>query len=220
MPAADRRAWLAKVRPPSTKISAWYIRLAPPLSTSATSGSLFSHASSCARSAFFRPMGATVPPFTALSLALTSTRLPATMPMPTMLPPPCTLFLPSSSCMPRPASGLSSRNGVPRSSSRATRSRGSSCPRASNLLRLLSLSATTLACSACTSARRSAMRAALAAKLGERGSMPLVMNGITSGPRASRRGGSHRRAPTSTRHPAGRSRCPAMRRRRSAASRR
>ena len=85
MPAADSRAWLAKVRPPSTKISAWYIRLAPPDSTSAISGSLFSRASSCARNAFFNPIGATVPPLMALSLAEISTRLPATTPMPTML---------------------------------------------------------------------------------------------------------------------------------------
>ena len=36
------RAWLAKPRPPGTKISAWYRRLAPPDSTRCTSGSLFS----------------------------------------------------------------------------------------------------------------------------------------------------------------------------------
>ena len=184
MPAADSRAWLAKVRPPSTKISAWYMRLAPPDSTSAISGSLFSRASSCARSAFFRPIGATVPPFTALSLAETSTRLPATTPMPVMLPPPCTLFLPSSSCRPSPASGLSSRNSLPRSMSRATRSRGSSWPRASNFSRLEEDSATTLASSARTSASFSAMRAALAAKVAEPGSIWLCSRGITSARRA------------------------------------
>ena len=88
MPAADSRAWLAKLRPPSTKISAWYIRLAPPDSTSAISGSLFSRAISCARSAFFSPIGGTVPPLTPLSLAEISTRLPDHVPMPTMEPPP------------------------------------------------------------------------------------------------------------------------------------
>src|SRR2546428_2147654 len=179
MPAADSRAWLAKLRPPSTKISAWYSRLAPPLSTRWIIGSLLSRAISCARSALRRPIGGTVPPLTALSLAAITQRLPATTPMPTMEPPPSTAFLPSSSCMPRPASGLSSRNTEPRSISRATRSRGSNCPRSSKRARLLSDSATTCACSACTSARRSAMRCALARKAAEFVSRVLVSAGMS-----------------------------------------
>ena len=85
-----------------------------------------------ARRPFFSPMGATVPPLTALSFTEMRQRLPATTPMPTMEPPPMTDFLPSSSCMFRPARRLISMNGVPRSSRRATRSRGSSCLRFSN----------------------------------------------------------------------------------------
>jgi len=56
-------------------------------------------------------MGATVPPLTALSFTEIRQRLPATVPMPMMEPPPSTDFLPSSSCMLRPAKRLSSRNG-------------------------------------------------------------------------------------------------------------
>ena len=88
-------------------------------------------------------MGATVPPLTALSLAEISTRLPATWPMPTMEPPPSTDFLPSSSCIPKPARALSSRKLLPRSSRRATRSRGSNWPFFSNLSCLEADSATT-----------------------------------------------------------------------------
>jgi hypothetical protein len=49
MPRADMRAWLAKPRPPGTKISAWYRRLAPPDSTRFTTGSLFSITICCTR---------------------------------------------------------------------------------------------------------------------------------------------------------------------------
>jgi hypothetical protein len=58
----------------------------------------------------------------------------------------------------QPASGLSSRNSLPRSSSRATRSRGSSWPRCSKS-RLARRFGHHLGSSARTSARRSAMRA-------------------------------------------------------------
>jgi DNA-binding transcriptional MerR regulator len=105
---------------------------------------LFSRRNLLGAQAFFRPMGATVPPLTALSLADTSTRLPATTPMPTMEPPPMTDFLPSSSCMPSPARVLSSRKALPRSSRRATRSRGKRELAASNLSRLDALDSAAL----------------------------------------------------------------------------
>ena len=168
MPIADSRAWLAKLRPPSTNISLWYIRLAPPDSTRWIIGSLLSRAISCNRSAFFSPIGATVPPLMPESLAPMTQRLPATTPMPAIEPPPMMTFLPSSSCMPRPASEHSSRNVESRSISRATRSRGSNWPRSSKRERLDSDSATTLASSARTSARRSRMRWALAWNPGDR----------------------------------------------------
>ena len=103
--------------------------------------------------------------------------------MPTMEPPPCTDFLPSSSCMPRPASGDSSRKPLPRSSSCATRSRGSSWPRCSNLSRLRrALGDDLLLAAARTSASRSAMRAALAAKAADRTSSFETMAGIRRRP--------------------------------------
>ena len=172
------RAWLAKLRPPSIKISAWYIKFAPPLSTSEIKGSLFSNAIACALRPFLRPIGATVPPLTALSLAEISTRLPETMPIPTIAPPPMTLFLPSSSCMPKPASELSSKKSLPRSIKRATRSRGKSCLRFSNLSRLDSDSAMTFCSRVRTSAKRSFMRSTLAAKPALRGSIVEVRAGI------------------------------------------
>ena len=176
------RAWLAKVRPPSIKISLWYIRLAPPLSTNEISGNLFSNAICCTRRPFFKPMGATVPPLTALSLAEMMQRLPATTPIPTMEPPPITNFLPSSSCMFSPARRLSSKNGVPRSSRRATRSRGSNCLRFSNLSRLDSDSAMTSPSRRWTSANRACMRWALAAKASDVGLILERSAGIRKNP--------------------------------------
>ena len=217
IPAADIRAWFAKLRPPSTKISAWYIRFAPPDSTSATSGSLFSSAMACARRAFFRPIGAMVPPLTALSLAEITTRLPDTVPIPTIEPPPCTLFLPSSSCMASPASGLNSRKSLPRSSRRDTRSRGSNCPRSSNRLRFDSDSVTTFASSARTSSSRACMRSEAALNAALFVSSPEAMTGITSAPPGAPSGGTLRTAPSGHGRGLETPGCRATRRRRSAA---
>src|SRR3989344_4804448 len=169
MPMALRRAWLAKLLPPSTKMSAWYMRLAPPDSTRPMSGSLFSRAISCARRPFFRPMGEMVPPLSAESEAVTRQRLPATTPMPMMVPPPSTFFLPSSSCSPRPARVDSSRKGVPRSIRRATRSRGSSWPRFPNFVALEAEPSRTCASRARTWSSRSCMRAVLLRKASDCG---------------------------------------------------
>ena len=72
------RERFAKVRPPSTNISAWNRRLAPPDSTSRTIGSLFSSAICCVRNPFFTLIGVDVPPLKALSEAETMQRMPAT----------------------------------------------------------------------------------------------------------------------------------------------
>ena len=99
IPAADSRAWLAKPRPPSMNTSPTCIRLAPPDSTSRTTGSLFSSAIASARRLLRMPIGVIVPPLIALSEANTMQRTPETMPMPVTMPPPSTFFSPSSSCM-------------------------------------------------------------------------------------------------------------------------
>ena len=78
MPRADMRAWLAKPRPPGTKISAWYSRLAPPDSTRWTIGSLFSSTICCTRWPLRWPEGATVPPLIAEFEADTTQRTPST----------------------------------------------------------------------------------------------------------------------------------------------
>ena len=115
------------------KTSPTCIRLAPPDSTSRTTGSLFSSAMASARRLFFMPIGVIVPPLMALSDATIMQRTPETMPMPVTMPPPSTFFSPSSSCIRKPARVDNSSQGEPRSSSRATRSRGSNCLRARNL---------------------------------------------------------------------------------------
>ena len=66
------------------------------------------------------------------SLALTRQRAPATKPMPQMTPAPGTLRAGSASSSKWPAIVESSSHGLPGSSSRATRSRGSNWPRRSN----------------------------------------------------------------------------------------
>src|SRR4051794_746609 len=89
-------------------------------------GSRLRSAISCARRCFFTVIGKYVPPFTVASLATTTTSRPATRPTPVTIPAPGA----APSYRPWAASGESSRNGEPRSSSRSTRSRGSSLPRA------------------------------------------------------------------------------------------
>src|SRR4051812_9284312 len=63
------------------------------------------------------------------SLALTMQRMPATKPTPAINPPPGTLLSGSGTSNMYPASVDSSMKGEPGSSTSATRSRGSSCPR-------------------------------------------------------------------------------------------
>src|SRR5690606_13501144 len=129
MPAALMRAWLAKMRPKwcaSGNTSSWRSRFAPPESTRYRQGSRFSSAICWARRCFFTVMGKYAPPLTVASLLTTITCRPATRPMPATMPAPGH----SSSYMPHAASGATSRNGLPSSSSSSTRCRGSSLPRA------------------------------------------------------------------------------------------
>ena len=66
------------------------------------------------------------------SSATNITQVPDTTPMPTMAPPPGTDNAGSGVSCNQPASVESSRNGVPGSSKRETRSRGSNWPRLAN----------------------------------------------------------------------------------------
>jgi hypothetical protein len=77
MPAADMRAWLAKPRPPSTNISAWYNGWRR-RTRRAHERRLFSRAICWMRRCFFTPIGVEVPPLIALSLAETMRRMPDT----------------------------------------------------------------------------------------------------------------------------------------------
>jgi hypothetical protein len=166
MPAADSRAWLAKVRPPSTKISAWYIRLAPPLSTSDTSGSLFSRRQFLRAQRLLQAHGRHGAALDGAVAGADEHALAGHHADAHDAAAALHALLAVVVVHAQPGQRLSSRNSLPRSMSRATRSRGSSWPRCSNLSRLAADSATTLASSARTSARRSAMRAALAWKAG------------------------------------------------------
>src|SRR6266508_1423843 len=85
---------------------------------------MFSRAISCARRCFFTVSGKYEPPFTVASFATITHSVPDTRPMPVTIPADGA----SSSYMPNAASGDSSRNGVPGSRRRSTRSRGSSLP--------------------------------------------------------------------------------------------
>ena len=111
-------------RPPGMKISFCVGRSAPPDSTSATLGSPFSSAIWLARKIFLTVHGLLAPPFTVGSLAVIITSTPSTTPMPV------TTLAPTAKSEPHPASGLSSRNAEPGSTSSSIRSRGSSLPRA------------------------------------------------------------------------------------------
>ena len=106
------------------KISFWVGRSAPPDSTSATVGSPFSSAICEARKIFFTVHGLEAPPFTVGSLAVIMHSTPSITPMPV------TTDAPTAKSEPQPASGDSSRNAEPSSTSSSIRSRGSSLPRA------------------------------------------------------------------------------------------
>ena len=106
------------------KISFCVGRSAPPDSTSATVGRPFSSAICEARKIFLTVQGFDAPPFTVGSLAVIMHSTPSTTPMPV------TTLAPTVKSEPQPASGDSSRNAEPSSTSSSIRSRGSSLPRA------------------------------------------------------------------------------------------
>ena len=143
---------LARVRsrkslPPGMKISFWVGRSAPPDSTSETVGSPFSSAICEARKIFFTVHGLLAPPFTVGSLAVIMHSTPSITPMPV------TTLAPTVKSEPQPASGDSSRNAEPSSTSSSIRSRGSSLPRSWWRATYFSPPpATALACSASRSA--------------------------------------------------------------------
>ncbi len=122
--AADDLVMSRKSRPPGMKISFCVGRSAPPDSTSATVGSPFSSAICDARKIFLTVQGFDAPPFTVGSLAVIMHSTPSTTPMPV------TTLAPTVKSEPQPASGDSSRNAEPSSTSSSIRSRGSSLPRA------------------------------------------------------------------------------------------
>ena len=133
--------------PPGMKISFWVGRSAPPDSTSATVGSPFSSAICEARKIFLTVHGLLAPPFTDGSLAVIMHSTPSITPMPV------TTLAPTVKSEPQPASGDSSRNAEPSSTSSSIRSRGSSLPRAWWRSTYFSPPpATALACSASRSA--------------------------------------------------------------------
>ena len=133
--------------PPGMKISFWVGRSAPPDSTSATVGSPFSSAICEARKIFLTVHGLLAPPFTVGSLAVIMHSTPSITPMPV------TTLAPTAKSEPQPASGDSSRNAEPSSTSSSIRSRGSSLPRAWWRSTYFSPPpATALACSASRSA--------------------------------------------------------------------
>ncbi len=124
-----RRSALAWVSPrnrspPGMKISFWVGRSAPPDSTRFTVGSRFSRAICAARNSFLTVHGLLAPPRTVGSLAITMHSTPDTTPMPV------TTDAPTAKSDPQPASGDSSRNADPSSTSSSIRSRASSLPRA------------------------------------------------------------------------------------------
>ena len=162
---------LQKTRPPSTKISDWCSRFAPPLSTRLIAGSRCLSEISWARRLFWSPIGVMLPPLMAALLAVIMQRTPPTNPMPMMFPPPATFFLPSSSCMPNPARVESSTNTLPGSSRRATRSRGRSWPRFSNFARALSEWARTRASASRTASTNASISARWVAKASLEGSI-------------------------------------------------
>ena len=110
--------------PPGMKISFWVGRSAPPDSTSEIVGSPFSSAICAARKPFFTVHGFDAPPLTVGSFAVIRHSTPSTTPMPV------TSEAPTLKSEPQPASGDSSRNAEPSSTSSSMRSRGSSLPRA------------------------------------------------------------------------------------------
>ena len=110
--------------PPGMKISFWVGRSAPPDSTSETVGRPFSSAICEARKIFFTVIGLLAPPFTVGSFAVIMHSTPSTTPIPV------TTEAPTGKSEPQAASGDSSRNAEPGSTSSSIRSRGSSLPRA------------------------------------------------------------------------------------------
>src|SRR6478736_7885863 len=106
------------------KISFCLGRSAPPDPTRFTVGSRFSRATCAARNSFFTVHGLLAPPRTVGSLAITMHSTPSMTPMPV------TTDAPTVKSEPQPASGDSSRNAEPSSTSSSMRSRGSSLPRA------------------------------------------------------------------------------------------
>ena len=122
--AADERVMSRNSLPPGMKISFCVGRSAPPDSTSATVGSRFSSAICAARKIFLTVHGLLAPPFTVGSLAVIMHSTPSTTPIPV------TTEAPTVKSEPQPASGDSSRNAEPSSTSSSIRSRGSSLPRA------------------------------------------------------------------------------------------
>ena len=141
-------------RPPGMKISFCVGRSAPPDSTSATVGSPFSSAIWLARKIFRTVHGLLAPPFTVGSLAVIMHSTPSITPMPV------TTLAPTAKSLPQPASGESSRNAEPGSTSSSIRSRGSSLPRAWWRSTYFSPPpATALACSASSAASFSSIAA-------------------------------------------------------------
>ncbi len=159
MPAADSRVRSRNVRPPGMKISFCVGRSAPPDSISEITGSRFATAMSWARNVLRTVHGLLVPPRTVGSLAEITHSVPSTTPMPvTTLPP-------TANSVPQAASGDSSRNGEPGSSSSSIRSRTSSLPRPRcRSVYLGPPPAIALACSAAISSSLASMAALFAAK--------------------------------------------------------
>ena len=88
------------------------------------------------------------------SLATTMQRTPLMKPMPAIMPPPGTDLAGSGvSCM-KPARAHKGKKGAPGSSSKATRSRGSNCPRLSNTGLDWAEASAARSCSACHCFRR------------------------------------------------------------------
>src|SRR5213592_2753247 len=120
MRSAERRVSSRKVRPPRTKIFAWFGRSAPADSVRLMSGRRFCAAISMARKFLSSVIGFVAPPFTVGSLAISTHSTPLTTPTPV------TTLAPMVNSVPHAASGESSRKGASRSRSSSMRSRGSS----------------------------------------------------------------------------------------------
>ncbi len=120
---AEARVRLRKPRPPGMKISFWVGRSAPPDSVRLIDGNQFCSAISEARNVLRNDHGLRAPPFTVGSFATIMHSTPSTTPMPV------TTLAPTAKSLPQPASGISSRNADPSSTSSSIRSRAVSLPR-------------------------------------------------------------------------------------------